>query len=355
LSIMTPLALLLLLACRLDAFNLDLADACNGKYTDEESCDADSTCTWCKAAAVPSSCYEKENAKKLPSGVFECDSSQKGNVKAEASPYTFLSIGDWGGAAIGTTSSFTAKKNVYAVASAMAKTAAEIDPNFIISTGDNFYWCGIQNTSDFQVATDWLNPYNDAALNLPWYTVLGNHEYGYNVSAQIDLGTKYNNWNLDDRYYTKRIEITSSVAISFVFIDTSPCVQEYRSTSKSGWDPCGSDYPTCSLTNTPGDDFEGPCKFHENIVAQDCSAQLAWFKNAMSSIPDDDWVVVVGHHPIVEVDVADFTTVLEDHGFDLYLNGHAHTLTQYTVDGSGAYVTTGAGSLVNTDDQIGSC
>ena len=35
-----------------------------------------------------------------------------------------------------------------------------------------------------------------------------------------------------------------------------------------------------------------------------------------------------------------------DHGFDLYLNGHVHTLTQYTLDGKGAYVTSGAGAMV---------
>jgi len=63
------LYLLALLALRINA-----DDACNGKYTDQASCDADSACTWCKAAAVPSSCFEVANAKKLPAGVFQCDS-----------------------------------------------------------------------------------------------------------------------------------------------------------------------------------------------------------------------------------------------------------------------------------------
>eukprot|EP00467_Chlorarachnion_reptans_P008534 CAMPEP_0114527278 /NCGR_PEP_ID=MMETSP0109-20121206/23522_1 /TAXON_ID=29199 /ORGANISM="Chlorarachnion reptans, Strain CCCM449" /LENGTH=455 /DNA_ID=CAMNT_0001709215 /DNA_START=20 /DNA_END=1388 /DNA_ORIENTATION=- len=273
-------------------------------------------------------------------------------IAVNDSPYTFLSIGDWGGAAL-ETPSYTAKKNVYAVAGAMANKASESNPQFIINTGDNFYWCGIQNTSDFQIAADWLNPYKAESLQLKWYGTLGNHEYGYNVQAQLDMPQKYENWIMDDRYYTKRIEVSDGVYISLVVIDTSPCVQEYRSSSQSGWDPCGSEYPTCSLSSDPSDEFEGPCKFHENIISQDCTAQLSWFKNAMASIPDGDWKIVVGHHPIDELDVEDFTSVLQDAGFDLYLNGHAHTLTQYTVDGSGAYVTTGAGSLVNTADQLG--
>lgn len=50
------------------------SDSCQPKYKDQASCDADSKCTWCKAGAVPSSCFEKVNAAKLPPGVFVCDS-----------------------------------------------------------------------------------------------------------------------------------------------------------------------------------------------------------------------------------------------------------------------------------------
>ena len=59
-------------------------------------------------------------------------------------------------------------------------------------------------------------------------------------------------------------------------------------------------------------------------------------------------MIVVGHHPADEIDVQDFTTAMQEHGFDLYLNGHAHTLTHYAVDGNDAYVTTGAGAMVDT-------
>jgi len=31
-------------------------------------------CTWCKCGALPSSCWTVENAKKLPPGVYQCDS-----------------------------------------------------------------------------------------------------------------------------------------------------------------------------------------------------------------------------------------------------------------------------------------
>ena len=53
-------------------------------------------------------------------------------------------------------------------------------------------------------------------------------------------------------------------------------------------------------------------------------------------------------------DVVDFAAILQasPHHVDIYLNGHVHTLNQYTVDKYGAYVTSGAGAMVWTTDQL---
>jgi len=262
--------------------------------------------------------------------------------------FNFLSIGDWGGAALGG----HYITNVYDVAKQMAATATLSKAEFVLNSGDNFYWCGITNTSDYQITTDWVDPYSAESLQIPWYSILGNHEYGYNVQAQIDLANLYPNWVMDDRYYTRRVPVdeASGTYISFIFLDTSPCISGYRSDNPANWDPCMSYYPTCSLVNT-NDDFEGPCMFHENIISQSCDDQYTWLQSALSNIPADDWLIIMGHHPIDEVDVLDMTSLIQRHGFSLYINGHSHTLAQYTIDKTGAYITTGAGSLVNTVDQ----
>ena len=96
---------------------------------------------------------------------------------------SFLTLGDWGGMALGGDYSFAVTK----VAEAMASSADSLDAQFLVNAGDNFYWCGIISTEDFQVAEDYLNVYTAASLQIPWYSVLGNHEYGYNVTAQVDL------------------------------------------------------------------------------------------------------------------------------------------------------------------------
>lgn len=155
---------------------------------------------------------------------------------------------------------------------------------------------------------------------------------------------------MPDRYYTERIELASGVYMSMIFIDSSPCVLDYREDNPKYWDPCSTQYPTCSMGSTD-DDFEGPCQFHENILGQDCGMQYYWFQTMLAAVPADDWLVVVGHHPIDELDYADFTTLLQNRGFSIYLNGHTHTLNRYTIDNAGIYITSGAGALVDTVDQ----
>jgi len=135
----------------------------------------------------------------------------------------------------------------------MATVADSFSPKFILNTGDNFYWCGVQNTSDFQIEEDWIKPYSALSLQIPWYSILGvsfmfftsvvdlyllqNHEYGYNVQAQIDLSGIYKNWVMDDRYYTKRILVDEKTEtyLSIIFLDTSPCISGYRSDNPSKW------------------------------------------------------------------------------------------------------------------------
>lgn len=134
---------------------------------------------------------------------------------------------------------------------------------------------------------------------------------------------------MDDRFYTKRIQLSGSKYATMIFLDTSPCITEYRSSTQSGWDPCGSMYPTCSLSGG-SDEFEGKCLFHQQILGQDCTAQYSWFQKQMESVNKDDWLIIVAHHPADDIDAEDFSSVLQQHGFDIFLNGHTHALSQYS-------------------------
>lgn len=87
-----------------------------------------------------------------------------------ANNYAFLSLGDWGGAAL-EDPKYT--KTVYAVSEQMETIATAVGAKFVLNTGDNFYWCGIQNTSDYQIAVDFEKPYAAAPLQVKWYSALG--------------------------------------------------------------------------------------------------------------------------------------------------------------------------------------
>eukprot|EP00036_Acanthoecidae_sp_10tr_P001569 CAMPEP_0182948090 /NCGR_PEP_ID=MMETSP0105_2-20130417/59584_1 /TAXON_ID=81532 ORGANISM="Acanthoeca-like sp., Strain 10tr" /NCGR_SAMPLE_ID=MMETSP0105_2 /ASSEMBLY_ACC=CAM_ASM_000205 /LENGTH=309 /DNA_ID=CAMNT_0025088377 /DNA_START=45 /DNA_END=971 /DNA_ORIENTATION=- len=70
-----------------DVVRLAADDDCT--YTTESACDANSTCTWCKCAAVPSACWTKKDAAGLPPGVYECDKLNReveAEVEVEAEP-----------------------------------------------------------------------------------------------------------------------------------------------------------------------------------------------------------------------------------------------------------------------------
>ena len=255
----------------------------------------------------------------------------------------FLSVGDWGSASLGGIH----LRNAAGTSAAMKEYIAEEgDIAFVLSTGDNFYYCGIQNTSDPQISEDYTALFG--GMGLPWYHSLGNHDYGFSPEAQIALNDTISGWIMDGRYYHRRIIIPSdgdgdaSLIINIIVLDTNPCIRDYRGEDRQKWDPCGTEYPNCSPVTEV-------CRFHENILSQDCEQQLSWAKGVLASIPDNhkEWVFVVGHHKADEINVADFqTTILDDTRVHLYLNGHAHNFEHYEINGQAKYMTTGAGGMV---------
>ncbi|KAG5395033.1 hypothetical protein IGI04_024996 [Brassica rapa subsp. trilocularis] len=89
---------------------------------------------------------------------------------------SFLVVGDWGR---------RGSYNQSQVARQMGKTGMNLNIDFVISTGDNFYDDGITSPYDCQFQDSFTNIYTAPSLQKPWYNVLGNHDYRGNVDAQI--------------------------------------------------------------------------------------------------------------------------------------------------------------------------
>mmetsp|Transcript_98032 Transcript_98032/g.247388 ORF Transcript_98032/g.247388 Transcript_98032/m.247388 type:complete len:356 (+) Transcript_98032:57-1124(+) len=269
-------------------------------------------------------------------------------LEPAASAFSFVSLGDWGGAGISSRPDDYHRTNELEVARQLGQTAADLGAKFVINTGDNFYYCGVHSLTDEQWKVDFEDVFTHESLNVPWYGILGNHDYAYDVQSQFSYKSPNNDrWQLPSYYYTKRLQLGASQYVTFVFIDSSPCISSYRGDDPAGWDPCSGKYGECK--DTP----DGECHFHEHIVAQDCSAQLAWFQRTLESISDDDWVIAVGHHEADKIDVEDFTKVMLAGKVSLYLNGHTHALKHYRINSQADidFFTTGAGCMVHTHDQ----
>ena len=261
----------------------------------------------------------------------------------EALDFAFVTIGDWGGAT--NVVKVDGSEDEYAVGSAMAGVAAEYEAQFVVNVGDNHYYAGVANTSDPQWVDNFEAVYTQDSLMVPWYSILGNHDYGTNPQAQTEYVSPNNDrWQMPSRYYSNRVHLgvnssgTEQYA-TFVYLDTNPCIAKYRSDDPSGWTPPPATAPM----------------FHENIVAEDCGAQLAWLKGVLGALPADDWLVVSGHHPLDEVDVEDFTTPLLASPMTLYLTGHLHLLRSTRLDGesgSKTQVLSGAGCMVQVEEEF---
>lgn len=249
-----------------------------------------------------------------------------------ANAFSFMSLGDWGGAYFGGYQF----RNAEATANAMETWLSQNGAQLVLNTGDNFYYCGIENSTDPQIIRDYTDVFS--RINIPWYNSLGNHDYGFHPEAQLKLDEIIPNWIMDDRYYHRRIHIGSDW-LNIVVLDTSPCVNDYISDDRSKWDPCSFEFPTCGP-------IPGVCKFHDNIVAQNCSEQLDWFKTTLEKISSDEWVVVIGHHRADQIDNQDFQTVLDNPKIHLYINGHVHSLEHYSINRQQKYATSGAGCMV---------
>ena len=117
---------------------------------------------------------------------------------------------------------------------------------------------------------------------LNWFPVCGNHEYRGNTQAFMDYGKVSRRWMMPAKYYTKVFD-HKGTTIRVIFLDTTPLIDSYRKNAEI--------YPDA-------------CK-------QDAEAQLSWLDETLKNAKED-WVIVVGHHPIYA-----YTTKKESERLDM--------------------------------------
>eukprot|EP00775_Hariotina_reticulata_P007997 gene7997-8195_t len=290
-----------------------------------------------------------------PSFVYTCKDEQGAQYDL-----TFFVIGDWGR---------RGNSNQRKAANMMADVAGCMQPTFIVSTGDNFYSHGLRSAKDPNIEESFSNVYNQPSLQVPWYAVLGNHDYGdgINPNANDCAATSLNacpqdccyssvwqytssfndkRWNCQNGTFT--VPTGNSSLVDIIMMDTSPFVTAYKFTP---W-----------YNNAGGLKDQNP-----EAIKQQLTQSLA----ASSAT----WKLVVGHHPIasfgehcdfaVEKDCLDMKWLeaqLQAAGVAGYFCGHEHDL-QYITKLSNptepssppswpVYVVSGGGSDVRREEFI---
>lgn len=214
------------------------------------------------------------------------------------------------------------------IAELMGVMAEEIGPECIIAAGDVHHFDGVQSVNDPLWMTNYELIYTHPELMIQWLPILGNHEYRGNTQAVLDYSAVSRRWNMPARYYTKVFE-EDGTTVRFVMIDTTPLMEKYREKREK--------YPDADL--------------------QDNAAQMQWL-DSLLDVSKEDWVIVVGHHPIYaetskeESERLDMQrmvdTTLRKHSgkVAMYLCGHIHNFQHLRMKGSNIdYVVNSSASL----------
>jgi metallophosphoesterase superfamily enzyme len=153
------------------------------------------------------------------------------------------------------------------IAELMGEMAKKIKPEAIIVTGDAHHGNGVKSAKD----NDWKERFEDIythpKLKIDWYSTLGNHEHRGNIQGVIDYSKVNPYWHMPSPYYTKVFQ-KGGISIRLVVLDTTPLIESYRHSDK-----------------------------YANAGIEERSTQIEWLDSVLSKAKED-WVIVVGHHPI---------------------------------------------------------
>jgi len=218
-------------------------------------------------------------------------------------------VGDWGGVDYEPYTTFYERST----AAEMGKMADLYAPQNILALGDNFYFEGVKNLTDFRFNKTYEAVYTATSLKVPWYLVAGNHDHNGNVTAQILYSNVSERWNFPSLYYYKEFPINKAgQKVGIVFIDTVTL--------------CGN---TDDASSTPP---QGP-------LSQDLADQQWAFIQTSLANSKADYLFVAGHFPIYSVAEHGPTKCLVDqlqpmlvkYAANGYLCGHDHNLQHLSV------------------------
>jgi hypothetical protein len=195
-------------------------------------------------------------------------------------------MGDWGEDTAG-------QRRVAAAMATRAKNPAE-HPAAVVLCGDNFYF-SLTGVDDPRWQTLFERMYDPAALNVPFFACLGNHDYsGNNLRIELDYARQHRDlrFTLPDRWYRRDIPPQKPL-VTLLMLDSN----------------------------------------RDNLSDLQWARQIAWIKEQLAS-PRAQWTICCAHHPMFSNGYVFFNGILqrdwgkpfEEADVDFYLAGHEHNL-----------------------------
>ena len=172
------------------------------------------------------------------------------NKASQEKKLTFFFYGDWGNNVNVSLSESGIPYEETKVANAVAQKAAEVQPSFFVMLGDNFYDNGVTSIEDPLWQAYYKSIYTSPSTEVPWYVVLGNHDYysGHplaEVQYTTSLQNSDNRWNMPSNFYTKVFNVPGSQrTLEIFFVDTVILAPNAEDPAKTGLPPGNPDGST---------------------------------------------------------------------------------------------------------------
>jgi len=226
----------------------------------------------------------------LPSRVHNADPTPPFTPTVTTAPaLRFIVVGDAG----------TGGRGQRQIAGSMARVAATDSTSLVLMLGDNFYERGVQSITDPQWLDKFETVYHHPSLQIPFFAVLGNHDYHGNPQAQVDYTATSGRWVMPSRFYSRLFSVDDSTDVDLFFLDTNILSDMGRAVRDSA----------------------------------SYMPQLRWLESELKQ-SHARWKIVAGHHPVYSNgrhgNDPQLGQLLEPllvrHNVDIYLAGHDHDL-----------------------------
>lgn len=234
----------------------------------------------------------------------------------------FAVIGDWG---------VKGKLQQKAVARQLNAQSQAKEFDFIITAGDNFYPKGVESVADDHWKSSYEEVYQGPVLDIPWYPVLGNHDYGGNLAAQFEYSKQSKSWTFPGKYYAVKYRLENGMEVLMLFLDTTPFHDAYF---EEGW--------------------------YDEEIALDSTAQKEWMREVLSE-SDADWKLVFGHHPLYTGGMRakekpyvriHLEKLFQEEGVDAYICGHEHDIQHIRPPGGIEYFISGTAAMARPTGKM---